>query len=153
MRTLDSKCYNRCITMNNFEIIDTTADVGIRAFSADWPSLYVNAAMGMLSLITDIKKIEERLTREISIIAPDRETLLAGWLNELIYLFDAEMLLFCRFEIVKIGKSQLKARCFGEKADRSRHEIKRGIKSATYHKLKVEKMKDGSYMAEMIFDI
>jgi len=139
--------------MKNFEIIDTTADIGIRAFGSDWPSLYVNAAMGMLSLITDIEKIEERLTREISITAPDRETLLAGWLNELIYLFDAEMLLFCRYEIVKISKSQLKARCCGEKADLSRHEIKRGIKSATYHKLKVEKLEDGSYRTEVIFDI
>ena len=139
--------------MKNFEIIDTTADIGIRAFGTDWSSLYANAAMGMLNLITNIEKIEGRLTREISITAPDRETLLAGWLNELIYLFDAEMLLFCRFEIVKISKSQLKARCYGEKADLSRHEIKRGIKSATYHKLKVEKMKDGSFKAEVIFDI
>jgi SHS2 domain-containing protein len=139
--------------MKNFEIIDTTADIGIRAFGEDWPSLYANAALGMLSLITDTDEIEERLTREISITAPDRETLLVKWLNELIYLFDAEMLLFSRFEIVKISKSQIKACCFGEKADRSQHQIKRGIKSATYHKLKVEKQKHGSYKAEVILDI
>ncbi len=139
--------------MNNFEIIDTTADIGIRAFGEDWSEVYTNAALGMLSLITDIDNIEERLTKEISISAPDREALLAEWLNELIYVFDAEMLLFSRFEIVKISKSQLKAHCFGEKADLSRHQIKRGIKSATYHKLKVEKLKDGSFTAEVILDI
>ena len=139
--------------MKNYEIIDTTADIGIRAFGADWPDVYANAALGMFSLITDIDTVKERLERDISITAPDRETLLAEWLNELIFLFDTEMLLFSRFEITKLSKSQIEARCFGEKADRSRHELKRGIKSATYHRIKVEKVKDGSYLGEVILDI
>jgi SHS2 domain-containing protein len=139
--------------MKNFEIIDTTADIGIRAFGADWRELYANAALGMLSLITDIESIQERLERDISVAAPDREGLLAAWLNELIFLFDTEMLLFNRFEIARLSRTQIKARCFGEKADRSRHELKRGIKSATYHKLKVKKQKDGEFWAEVIFDI
>jgi SHS2 domain-containing protein len=139
--------------MKTFEIIDTTADIGIRAFGAYWPELYINAALGMFSLITDIETVKARLERDVSISAPDREVLMTGWLNELIFYFDTEMLLFSRFEIVKFSQSHLEARCFGEKADKARHELKRGIKSATYHKLKVEKQKDGSCVAEVIFDI
>jgi SHS2 domain-containing protein len=139
--------------MKSYEIIDTTADIGIRAFGADLPEVYINAALGMFSLITDIDTIKERLERDISITAPDRETLLAEWLNELIFLFDTEMLLFSRFEIAKLSASQIEARCFGEKADRTRHELKRGIKAATYHRLKVEKLKDGEYRGEVILDI
>jgi len=139
--------------MKNYEIIDTTADIGIRAFGADWPDVYANAALGMFSLITDLETVKEKLERDISVTAPDREVLLAEWLNELIFLFDTEMLLFRRFEITKLSSSLIEARCFGEKVDRSRHELKRGIKSATYHRIKVEKVKDGSYLGEVILDI
>jgi SHS2 domain-containing protein len=139
--------------LNKYEIIDTTADIGIRAFGADWPDVYANAAVGMFSLITDLETVKEKLERDISVTAPDRETLLAEWLNELIFLFDTEMLLFRRFEITKLSPSLIEARCFGEKVDRSRHELKRGIKSATYHRIKVEKVEDGSYLGEVILDI
>jgi SHS2 domain-containing protein len=139
--------------MANFEIIDTTADIGIRAFGSGWREVFVNAALGMFSLITDPGSVRPELIRDVSVAAPDRESLLAAWLNELIFLFDTEMLLFGRFEIVRLRTSLIEARCFGEKVDRSRHELKRGIKSATYHKLKMEKTNDGVYQAEVIFDI
>ena len=139
--------------MKNFEIIDTTADIGIRAFGADPAEVYVNVALGMFSLITKLDTVREKQERDVTVTAPDRAALLAEWLNELIFLFDTEMLLFSRFEIAKLSQSQIKARCFGEKADRSRHELKRGIKAATYHRLKVEKQMDGSYQAEVILDI
>jgi SHS2 domain-containing protein len=139
--------------MKNYEIIDTTADIGIRAFGSDLPEVYTNAALGMFSLITNIETVEEKLERDIFVTAPDTGTLLANWLNELIFLFDTEMLLFSRFEIVMSGKCGFKARCFGEKVDKLRHELKRGIKSATYHKLKVEQHENGSYRGEVILDI
>jgi SHS2 domain-containing protein len=139
--------------MNNFEIIDTTADIGIRAFGSNLPEVYSNAALGMLGLITDIETVNEKLERQIVITAPDTDTLLAEWLNELIFLFDTEMLLFSRFIIAMPGKSSIEARCFGEKVDKSRHELKIGIKSATYHRIKVEQQKNGTFQAEVILDI
>ena len=139
--------------MKTYEIIDTTADIGIRAFGGDLPEVYANAALGMLSLITDTATVREELDRAIVINAPDSDALLVEWLNELIFLFDTEMLLFSRFEIVMPDRFRILARCFGEKADRTRHELKRGIKSATYHKLKVEQKKDGDFLAEVILDI
>jgi SHS2 domain-containing protein len=139
--------------MKHYEILDTTADIGVRAFGADLPELYVNLALGMMSLITDVDTVKDRLERNVSVTAPDREILMAEWINELIFLFDTEMLLFSRFEIIKLSKSHIEARCFGEKVDKSRHDLKRGIKSATYHRLKVREIEDGSFQAEMILDI
>jgi SHS2 domain-containing protein len=139
--------------MKNYEIIDTTADIGIRAFGPDLPAIYTNAALGMFNLIVDVETIQERLERAITVTASDKEGLLAEWLNEFLFLFDTELLLFKRFEITELSQILIRANCFGEKVDRSRHELKRGIKSATYHKLKVERQNDGSYLAEVIFDI
>ena len=137
----------------DFEVIEHTADIGIRAFGIDLAGAFVNAARGMFSLITDLDKINEAIYRDVEVTAPDRETLLVEWLNELIFLFDTEQLLFKRFYIGALTETGLKARCYGEKVDKSRHELKRGIKSATYHMLKVEQKTDYEYRVEVLFDI
>src|SRR4030042_1961675 len=93
-----------------FEIIDHTADVGIIAYGADMKEAFANAAKALFSLITDLDDVEEVTQRDIELTAPDRESLLVGWLNELIYLFDAENLLFKRFDIMQLGQMHLKAR-------------------------------------------
>jgi SHS2 domain-containing protein len=74
-----------------------------------------------------------------------------GWLNELIYLFDVENIVFKRFDITKLNNARLEARSYGEKVDKLRHKIKTGVKAATYHMLKVDKV-DG-YKVQILFDI
>jgi SHS2 domain-containing protein len=135
----------------NFEIIDHTADIGLRAFGADLGEAFTNAARGLFSIITDLTPIREVTCRELKVSAPDREVLLVEWLNELLYYFDTEGLLFKRFEIISLTNTEIRAKCYGEKVDRSRHEIIRSIKSTTYHMLKVKKC-DG-YQVQVLFDI
>ncbi len=135
-----------------FEIIDHTADVGVIAYGADIKELFSNAALALFSLITEPESIEEKLQQGLEISSEDRDSLLVEWLNELIYLFDAEHILFNKFEIENLTHNQLKATCYGEKIDPSKHKIKTGIKAATYHMLEVDKDSSG-YKAQIIFDI
>lgn len=135
-----------------FEIIDHTADVGVIAYGADVKELFSNAALALFSLITEPESIEEKLQQGLEINSEDRDSLLVEWLNELIYFFDAEHILFSRFEIENLTHKQLKATCYGEKIDPSKHKIKTGIKAATYHMLEVDKDSSG-YKAQIIFDI
>ena len=121
-----------------FEIIDHTADVGIRAYGADMKAAFANAAKGLFSLITELDDVEEVLHRDTELTAPDRESLLVAWLNELIYLFDVENIIFKRFDIDQLGNTRLKARSYGQKVDSSRHKLKMGVKAATHHMLKVD---------------
>jgi SHS2 domain-containing protein len=102
-------------------------------------------------LITDLDSIREELYRDIKVRAPDREVLLVEWLNELLYLFETERLLFGRFDISNMNNTGLVARAYGEKIDRSRHELKREIKATTYHMLKVEKK--ANWQVQVLFDI
>ncbi len=136
-----------------FEIIDHTADIGIRAYGVDLVQAFNNAALGLFSLITDIDKVEDTLMREVTVTATDREALLVEWLNELIYLFDAELVVFKRFSIVSLTDTELKARCYGEKINKHKHELKRGIKSATYHMLKIESQNGNGYEVQVLLDI
>jgi len=135
----------------DFDIINHTADVGIVAYGADISQAFVNAARALFSLITELDDVEEVLYRDTELTAPDEESLLVEWLNELIYLFDAEGIIFKRFDITTLNQTRLKARSYGEKVDSSKHKLKTGVKAATYHMLKVDKG-DGCKV-QVLFDI
>ena len=135
----------------DFEILDHTADVGIIAYGADLKQAFANAARALFSLITELDDVEEVLYRDIELTASDEESLLVGWLNELVYRFDTESVLFKRFDIIQLDETYLKAKGYGEKADSSKHSLKTGVKGATYHMLKVDKT-DG-FRVQVLFDI
>ena len=135
----------------DFEIVNHTADVGIIAYGADIKQAFANAARALFSLITELDEVAEVLHRDIELIAPDEESLLVEWLNELIYLFDAENIIFKRFDITELNNTQLKARSYGEKVNSLKHKLKTGVKAATYHMLKVDKG-DGCKV-QVLFDI
>ena len=135
----------------NFEILDHTADTGIIAYGMDLKQAFGNAASGMFSIITDLTSIEINQVRRIDINAQDRDSLLVNWLNELIYLFDVENLIFSKFDIIHLDENVLSAIAYGEKVDLSRHEIRTGIKAATYHMLKIDE--NDICRVQVLFDI
>jgi SHS2 domain-containing protein len=139
------------VKKKEFEILNHTADVGIIAYGADLKQAFANAAKGLFSLITDLGKVKEALHRDAELTAADEENLLVEWLNELIYQFATEGIIFKRFDIVQLDNTRLKARGYGEKIDKSKHRLKVEVKAATYHMLKVEK-NDGCRV-QVLFDI
>ncbi len=139
-------------TGKSFEVIDHTADVGIIAYGTEIKQVFANAALALFSLITELDNIREELKYDLEVASEDRESLLVEWLNELIYLFDAEHILLKKFDVHSLSNTRLKVTCYGEKIDPSRHRIKTGVKAATYHMLRIDKDTKG-YKAQIIFDI
>jgi SHS2 domain-containing protein len=135
----------------DFEFIDHTADVGVIAYGQDIRQAFANAARALSSLIAEPEDVRETQHRDIVVTAADEEGLLVEWLNELIYLFDAEGLIFKRFDINSMNGRQLRARAYGEKVDPARHRLKAGVKAATYHLLKVDR--DNGGRVQVIFDV
>ena len=133
-----------------YRLIEHTADTGLIAYGKTLPEAFANAAYGMFSIMADLRKVREVETRIVEVKEPDAESLLFEWLNSLLYFFDAEMLLLKRFDIIEFDGRKMRAMCYGEKYDPSRHEIKTGVKSATYHMLKVDKEQN---RVQVIFDI
>ena len=60
----------------DFEIIDHTADVGIRAYGDNMSQAFANAAKALFSLITELDNVEEVLHRDTELTAADQESLL-----------------------------------------------------------------------------
>jgi SHS2 domain-containing protein len=135
-----------------FEFIDHTADIGVKAYGADMKQVFANAGRGLFSLITELDNVAVKESRNIRVTAPDREALLINWLNELIYLFEVKEILFNRFDIITISDTQLNATGYGEIINLAKHELKTQVKAATYHMLKIEQNKDG-WKAQVIFDV
>jgi SHS2 domain-containing protein len=124
--------------------------VGLVAYGETLAEAFASAACGMFSIIAELDTVQETESRRVEISGDDREGLLFEWLNYLLYLFDVEGLLFKRFDMIEFGDSRLCAVCYGEKYDPSRHHLKTGVKSATYHMLKVDTEKN---QVQVIFDI
>ena len=136
--------------MKRFQLIEHTADTGLLAYGNNLAEAFANAAYGLFSIIAELNKVKEVESREVTISAEDTEGLLFNWLNHLIYIFDVEYLLFKRFDISEFTETNLKATCLGERYNPSRHQLKLGVKSATYHMLEIAREKN---RVQVIFDV
>ena len=123
--------------------------MGLVAYGKSLPEAFANAVYGLFSLIVEPNKVKEKESRKVTVQAQDAEGLLFNWINELIYIFEVERLLFKSFNITDFTGQSLEATCWGEKYDPSRHQLKTGVKSATYHMLKWTERKTESGLSLM----
>jgi len=144
-----NKNYNK---NKGFRFIDHTADIGVVIFGESLPELFQHAAQSFFSVLTELKNIHESESRSFSLDAPGLEELLVSWLNEFLYLFETQGLLFNRFEIKKLSKERLEATAWGEKYTAEKHPIKRIIKAVTFHQLTIQKQR-GRWKTQIIFDL
>lgn len=139
-----------------YEILDISGDVGIRAYGNSIEETFINAGIGMYSLITDIEKISEKKVIGLQIKGISLEGLLVSYLNELIYIFDAFNFIGKRIEIIssdfKTTNPYINIKVFGEEFNPLIHERKLLIKAATYHNIKIDNI-NGRWLIEVIFDI
>lgn len=139
-------------TDERYDIIEHTADIGIRAYGRTKKELFTNAATGMFEFIADLNNARTLKTLTLKIEADSIEELLISWLEELLYQFDTKKILFKRFIIEKLSCNKLTAKVSGERLAPKRHILYREIKAVTYHELRVARVKT-RWEASVIFDI
>ncbi len=138
--------------MKTYELIDHTADVGVKAYGKNLSEAFENIAKGMFDIITDSSEIENVGQYNIELEAPDLEQLLVDWLSDLLFLNSAKNLVFGFFKVDLDEKNKkLSAKVFGEKFNISKHKAGAEIKAVTYHMLEVKKKKP--FHVQVLFDI
>ena len=85
--------------MKKYDLIEHTADVGIKAYGKTVSEAFKNAAIGMFDIITDKSTINSIGQYEIKLNAQDLEQLLVDWLSELLFLNSAKNLVFGSFNV------------------------------------------------------
>ena len=141
--------------MKKYDIIDHTADIGVKAYGETLEEAFENVAKAMFDIITDNSEIEPIGQYDIELEAADFEQLLVDWLSDLLFLSSTQNLVFGFFKVKIDGKKEkqkrLSATIFGEKLDISKHKIGAEIKAVTYHMLEVRNKKP--YHVQVLFDI
>ncbi len=138
--------------MKDFETIDISGDVGLKIYGDSLENLFINAAIGLYSLITETSHLEIKKTITIKTNGDNRESLLIAFLNELIFHFDTSGFMGKEIKIDKVTDNAVEAIISGEDFDPKRHEGKLLLKAATYHDISV-KESGGTWTASVIFDI
>lgn len=139
--------------VKQYELIDHTADIGVRVAGRDLEELFVRAAEAMFDVMVASKpNLTSSINVPVDVTAQKQDELLVKWLQELLYVFDTRHLVLSSFYIDKLTDTALSGAAKGMKFDELRHEVKHQIKAVTYHKLMLEK-KDGEWRATVIFDI
>ena len=139
--------------MPAYEIIEHTADIGVRAWGRTREELYAHMAEGMFSLLVSPEEVREREALAVEARGEGEEGLLVAWLKELLYLFDTRHFLGRSFRITRLEPDRIEAQVSGEKLDETRHSLGREVKAVTYCELAVTRQPDGTWTAQVIFDI
>ncbi len=130
-----------------YEEIEHTADYALRVWGADLPELFLEAARGMNAL-TGGRAADLSITRELSLQAPDLETLLVNWLEELAFLIEIEGEIFQNFQVQAFAPTSLQVQLTGGKVQN----LEKLIKAVTFHGLAIQNTAAG-YQAVIVFDV
>ena len=122
-----------------FRVVEHEADTGLEIYGRDLLELLNHGGMALFTLITDPSMIELHITKEISMDIEEES--LVVFLNELLYLWDAEKFLPGRFSVSE-ERGRFVVLATGEIFDPGRHPVKKEIKAATYHKFSIQQQGD-----------
>ena len=133
-----------------------TADIAFEATGHDLPQLFRDAADATMNVMIDnLDAVESRQTRQIELSSEEIDMLLFDFLQELVFLKDAERLLL-RVRDIHIDKKGekyfLKARAEGEPLDVERHQQRADVKAVTLHGFSIKET-EGGWKARVLLDI
>ena len=140
-----------------FRHLPHTADVLIEAWGDTLEEAFEYAALGVFEVMTDTSRVEAREERRIKAEGYDLEALLYDWIEQLLYYFDAEQLLFSKFRVKRISSTApsgytLTASAWGEPYDPTRHESRTLVKAMTYHMMEIRR-EDSRVRLRFVVDI
>lgn len=141
----------------SFRFVDeVTSDASFVADAPTLSALFIAAADALLSVTVERPdRVRPLVRRELALDDERLDWLLLRFLNELIYLRDAEGLLLRADEMTVEGADsalRLRATLVGEPLDLTRHTAASEVKAATAYALRVERAA-GGWTASVTLDV
>jgi protein archease len=129
-----------------FEFLEHVSDAYIEAYGRSIEEAFENAALAMFELMSDTATVEPRRSDRFQLEAHDEYALLYKWLETLLVKFEMDMILYSRFSITSIKKSNgmltLSAKAEGETYSKEKHPTKVEVKAVTFHRMEIETKPD-----------
>jgi len=124
----------------SFRILDdiAIADVAFEATGNNLSELFVAAAQAVIDIVADPTTVAKAWHRTIEREDDQIAELLFDWLSEIVYLKDAEDIVFCEAMASVVHDSvhrcwRLHGELIGETIDPARHELRSDVKAVTKH--------------------
>lgn len=127
------------------------ADVAVEVWANTIEELFCDSALAISEVMVDTATVEPRIEREIYLSSSSLDMLLYDFLSEIVYLKDAQSLLFSKFE-VKINDLNLESKLWGENIDREKHSLRIDVKAVTLYRFNLY-FENGLWRAEFVLDI
>ena len=132
-----------------FEILEHTADVGVRATAPTVEGVFEQVTLGLLE-ITGAAATGAGERTAIEVQANDLGALLVDWLEEVLYLQDARDAVVGDVSVTQVAERRAEGSVAIAPRDRDLEGT--AVKAITYHQLRVEEV-DGAWIAVVYFDI
>ena len=135
--------------MRKYEFLEHTADIKFRVYGKTINEIFENAALAFSELVSRGVKIKSRKKKKIKVNGEDRESLLHNFLDELIYLLDAENFIVKEAKI-KLKNNMLYGEVLGD--DVANYSNLDHVKAATYAEMYIRENK-GRWEAQVVVDV
>lgn len=132
-----------------YELLEHTADLGVRAWGSTLPEAFEHAGRA-LTQVMGVGVRGPGVRRVVKARAPDEAALLVAFLNELIWLHEAESVGFVDLNVVAVSDRDVVAEV--ETAPLSQAPSGVGVKAATYHQVEVLR-RDGGVEVRVFLDV
>lgn len=133
-----------------FKFLEHTADVKFQAFGKSIEEVFENSSLALKEEICGKIKIKEKKEKTIKVKGKDFESLLYNFLEEILYILDAEDFLISKIKKLKIENFKLTAEIMGDKA--SNYKFTNEVKAATYNDMFVKKEKN-KWISQVVLDV
>jgi len=133
-----------------FEFLEHTADVQFKAYGKTLNDVFRSCALALSTVLSPEKKITKKLSKKISVSGKDNEELLYRFIDELLFLLDAESFVVSDANVV-VRKNSLSATVYGD--DAHRYSGLDHVKAATYAEMYVKEVKKGKWEAQVVLDV
>lgn len=117
-----------------FELLEHTADLGIRAWGWSLPEAFEQAARALVHVM-GIERPPPGERWMVKASADDEESLLVAFLNELIWLHEAKSVVFAGIEVIAVAPRGIVAEVETVPLEDAPAGIE--VKAATYHQLAI----------------
>lgn len=135
--------------MKSFEFMKHTGDVKFKAYGNSLNQMFENCCLAVSSVFSKGKKIKSLKEKKLFVSGKDYESLLYKFIEELIYLFDAENFVVSKAKI-KVEDSKLEAIVYGDES--KNYKELDAIKSPTYAEMYI-KNKNKVWECQVVVDV
>ncbi len=132
-----------------YKFLEHTADIKFKVYGKTLNEIFENAVLALSEYLSRGEKIKSKKGKVVDVSGSDLESLFYNFLDELIYLLDAENFIVAKAKVTLRGYN-LHAELYGDNA--SNYKDLDQVKAATYAEMYIKKTQDG-FEAQAVLDV